>query len=215
MDEHLADLVALLDGEDAGRAILVGHSFGGVVALEAAGRLPDRVAAVVAYEPPYGPLADERTRRAFARVARATANAALDGPAAAARAFMRGVTGRGGWDALPERTRAFLESEGAGAVADAAMDGLEPGRLAGISCPVAILSGSASEPFYRPIADALAARIPGSRRVDLPGCRHTAPITDPAGVAAAFRAAIAGSRGPAVRDPAPPPPSPTPREVPA
>ncbi len=191
MDEHLADLVSLLDAEGSRRAFLVGHSFGGVVALEAAARLPDRVAAVVAYEPPYGPVGDERTQRAFARVARATAEAAAtDGTPAAARAFMNGVAGRGGWDALPERTRAFLEAEGGGAVADAGMVGLDPGGLAGIACPVTILTGAASEPFYAPLADGLVARIPGARRVHLAGLRHTAPITDPAAVAAAVLAAL-------------------------
>ena len=68
IDEHVADLAALLDAERhrAGRS-LVGHSFGGVVALEAAARLPDRVAAVVAYEPPYGAARRRgRSARAFA-----------------------------------------------------------------------------------------------------------------------------------------------------
>ena len=45
------------------------------------------------------------------------------------------------------------------------LTGPRPGRPApGSSRPVAILTGGASEPFYAPIADALAARIPGARR---------------------------------------------------
>jgi O-succinylbenzoic acid--CoA ligase len=204
MAEHLADLAALLDAEGAGRAILLGHSYGGVVALEAAARLPERVAAAVAYEPPYGALADGPTKRAFALVARATAEAAeKGGPPAAARAFMRGVGGADAWEGLPARTRTFLEGEGGGAVADAGMTGLEPAALAAIACPVTILTGSASEPFYAPIADALAARIPGATRVELAGLRHTAPITDPAPISAALRATLGAALGPAFAAPPP------------
>lgn len=191
IDEHLVDLAGLLDGEGIERAVLVGHSFGGALALEAAARLADRVAAVVAYEPPYGPVADEPVRHAFAALARATAGAfATGGPAAAAEAFVDGVGGPGAWKALPERSRAFLAREGAGALADAGLTGLDPDGLARIACPVVILAGTASEPFYGPIADAVVARIPGARRVDLVGLRHTSPITEPAPVAAAVRAAL-------------------------
>ncbi len=204
MDEHVVDLEGLLDAEGVGRAVVLGHSFGGVVALEAAARLPERIAGVVAYEPPYGPLADARTQRAFALVARATADAAARaGAPAAARAFMRGVGGRGAWETLPERSRTFLEEEGGGAVADAGMAGLDPSALAGIACPVTILTGSASDPFYAPIADALAARIPGARRAVLAGLRHTAPITEPSPVAVALREALVAGQAPGLGTPTP------------
>jgi pimeloyl-ACP methyl ester carboxylesterase len=190
--EHVADLAALLDAEGVERAIVVGHSFGGLVALEAAARLPERVAAVVAYEPPYAPLADPAVRPYFAVVARETRDAMeRDGGAGAARAFLERVAGPGTWDAMPERARAFLAAEGGGAVADAGMAGLDPDGLARIGCPVTILTGSASEPFYAPIADRLATRITGARRVELAGLRHTAPITDAARIAHAVRAALA------------------------
>jgi O-succinylbenzoic acid--CoA ligase len=190
--EHVADLGALLDSEGVERAIIVGHSFGGVVALEAAARLPDRVAAVVVYEPPYAPLADPAVQPYFALVARETRDALeRDGRAGAARAFLERVAGPGTWDAMPERARAFLAAEGGGAVADAAMAGLDPDGLARIGCPVTILTGAASEPFYTPIADRLATRITGARRVELAGLRHTAPITDAPRIAQAVRAALA------------------------
>jgi pimeloyl-ACP methyl ester carboxylesterase len=188
---HVADVGALLDHEGVTAAILVGHSFGGVVALEAAARLRGRVMAVVAWEPPYGPLADGGTRAQFTAVALATERAhATGGAAAAAATFLDGVAGDGAWDALPERSRAFLAAQGDGACADAALTGLEAGGLARIDVPVAILTGTASEPFYAPIARAVVARVPGAHLVVLGGLRHTAPISDPEPVAAAILAAL-------------------------
>lgn len=189
---HVADVAALLDAEGVTAAILVGHSFGGVVALEAAARLPGRVRAVVAWEPPYGPLADAGTRAAFAAVGTATERApAAGGAAGAAATFLDGVAGDGAWRALSDRARAFLEAQGDGALADAALDGLEPAGLSRIDAPVTILTGTASEPFYAPIARALVDRIAGARLVSLDGLRHPAPITDPEPVAAAILDAIA------------------------
>jgi lipase len=70
------------------------------------------------------------------------------------------------------------------------MTGLDPDGLERIAAPVTILTGSASEPFYAPVADALAARVPGARRATLDGLTHTSPITQPGVVAAAVRACL-------------------------
>lgn len=191
---HVADVAAVLDAEQCRAAVLMGVSFGGVVALEAAARMPGRTLAVIAYEPPYGPLADADTQRAFAVLAAATERAHRTGGApSAAEAFMRGVAGVGAWDRFPERTRAFLASEGDGAYVDAGLQGLDPSGLDRISVPVTLLTGGASESFYRPIAEALVRRIPGSRHLHLPGLAHAAPITDPATIADAVRAALSAT----------------------
>jgi 3-oxoadipate enol-lactonase len=191
---HVADIAALLEAEEITAAILIGHSFGGVVALEAAARLPGRVCAVIAWEPPFGPLADAETRAGFATLATATGRAHMAGGAAAAAAtFLDGVAGDGAWQALPDRARAFIAAQGDGAYVDAALGGLDPGGLSRIVAPVTILTGTASEPFYGPIARAVVERIPGARLVVLDGLRHTAPITAPEPVAAAILEAIAGA----------------------
>lgn len=188
---HVADLAAVLDAEGHGAAALVGHSFGGVVALEFAARLPGRTLAVVAYEPPYGPVADETTRRWFVALAAATERAGRErGDAGAAEAFLRAVAGDGAWDALSDRARGFLAAEGAGARADVSLLGADPDGLRRIVAPVTLITGDASDPLYAPIADALAARIPGARRARLSGLRHPAPITDPGPIAAAVREAL-------------------------
>jgi pimeloyl-ACP methyl ester carboxylesterase len=198
---HVADVAALLDTEGITAGVLVGHSFGGVVALEVAARVPGRIRAIIAWEPPYGPLADAEIRAAFAAVATATERAfASGGGAAAAAAFLDGVAGDGAWAALPARARAFLAAQGAGAFADAALGGLEPAGLSLIAAPVTVLTGTASEPFYAPIARAVVARIPGARLVSLEGLRHPAPITDPEPVAAAILDAISAA---GITDPTP------------
>ena len=195
---HVADVSALLDAERVAAGILVGHSYGGVVALEAAARLAGRVRAVVAWEPPYGPLADAVTRVAFAAVGTATERAfASGGAVAAAAAFLDGVAGDGTWAALPDRARAFLAAQGDGAFADAALTGLDPDGLSCVAAPVTVLAGTASEPFYAPIARAVVAHIPGARLVTFEGLRHPAPITDPEPVAAAILDAIALAGPPA------------------
>jgi O-succinylbenzoic acid--CoA ligase len=188
---HVADAVAYLDARAIRRTDAVGVSFGGVLALELAARHPGRVDAVVAYEPPYGAVADPPTRAWFERLAGDTATAhRTGGPGRAAETFLRAVAGDAAWDRLPDRARAFLEAEGDGALADAGLTGLDPDGLARIACPVTILTGGASDPFYAPIADALAAGIPGARRATLDGLAHPSPITQPATVAAAARAGL-------------------------
>jgi pimeloyl-ACP methyl ester carboxylesterase len=166
-------------------------SFGGVLALETTARRPNRVEAVVAYEPPYGAVADPETLAWFQRLAADTARAHADtGPGAAAETFLRAVAGDAAWDRLPDRARAFLAREGDGALADSGLTGLDPDGLGHITAPVTILTGGASEPFYAPIADELVRRIPGARCRTLDAATHTSPITEPAPVAAAIRACL-------------------------
>ncbi len=193
---HVDDLLAVLVHLGIDAASLVGLSFGAVLALEAAARHPERVAGVVAWEPPYVPLADEPTRERLARVAAATRAAhQRAGAPAAAETFLRGVAGDAAWERLPDRARAFLAGEGDVALADAGLLGLDPDGLAGIAAPVILVTGSASEPFYAPIARALATRIPGARLAELDGLGHAAPITEPGRVAATFRACLEGVPG--------------------
>jgi O-succinylbenzoic acid--CoA ligase len=178
---HIADIVDVLDGTDTLRTAVFGHSFGALLALELAARHPERVTSVVAYEPPYLPLSDSQHLARLASVHTDVAAAfSSGGPAAATQTFLRAVAGDEYWDRLPASQRAVVEAAGAGALADTSMSGLDPAGLAGISCPVTLVTGGDSDPLYTPIADALSVRIPNSRRIVLPGLRHPAPITDSA-----------------------------------
>lgn len=185
---HVADTVLVLDEAGVDRAVVVGHSFGGVVGLELAARHPERVAALLVWEPPYLVLADDPTRARFAGLAdRLVAAHVAGGAAAAAEIFFTAVNGPGAWDALPAAVRTAVAAVGDGALADASMPDLDPDGLARIRAPTIVATGGRADSIYDPIADALVARIPGSRRVDLPGLEHLAPISDPERIAALVR----------------------------
>ena len=48
------DVIGLMDTLDIPQAVLIGHSVGGVIVSQVAAAFPDRVAAVIVIDPPYG-----------------------------------------------------------------------------------------------------------------------------------------------------------------
>lgn len=156
--DHVADLVAVLDGEPA---VLFGHSYGGVVACAVAAEHPELVTSLVAYEAPmswmdWWPASAGGSTLAVHRE---------HGPAAAAEAFMRRIVGDKTWEGLDDRTRSARRAEGAALVEDLA--GLRnagwpfaPDRIA---APVTIAYGEHSLPHQQRGAIELATTIAASR----------------------------------------------------
>jgi O-succinylbenzoic acid--CoA ligase len=192
---HVADLVAVLDelapaddrSPDAGRrAFVVGHSFGGVVGLELAARQPELVAGLWAFEPPYAPAGPPAVRRVLAALPeRLVAVAERDGIAAAGPAFLAAVAGVDP-ARLSEGTLRRARAEARCALADAALQGLDPAGLRRIAVPVAIVLGGRSRAVYRWIAEGLAAIVPAARLESLPDLDHAGPLRAPDLVAAAI-----------------------------
>ena len=60
-----------------------------------------------------------------------------------------------------------------------------------VAAPVLLMTGGASDPFYTPVADELARRIPAALRDTLDGLAHPGPIVRPDRVAAAVAAFLA------------------------
>lgn len=182
---HIEDLLAVGHAERLGPAYVVGHSYGGCLALELAARRQDSVRAVLAYEPPYGPVASSRAQEHMAAVGRRTLRTAeLDGTAAAALEFMGGVSGAPSVAALTPATRERIGRSGTGAVADATLLGMQPDGLSAITAPAWVVTGTASPPVYAEIAAALCTRIPGAAHRRLHGGGHLAPVVTPDEVAA-------------------------------
>lgn len=174
VDDQVDDLITVLDGRPA---VVVGHSLGGVIALRAAGRAPDLVQSVAAFEAPLW-TSDESTSEAERD--RADAEARSD-PEAAAERFMRRMIGDDAWRALPESTRATRRAEGPALISD-----LEAVRAAAtqqaatpVAVPVIVGYGTRSSERHQASARNLAQRTPGAALVAIDGAGHDAHRTHP------------------------------------
>src|SRR3954447_24107097 len=184
MAAEVADLLAVATSVD-GPLIVVGHSSGAVVVLEAA--LRQRFAGLLLYEPPVA--VDQRIGGAAVLRARA----ALDrgDPHEAMVIHARDIVGAGRFGVLVFRYLPFvgrmLIAHAAGQIADdEALESLGIGidRYAAIDVPVLLLGGERSPAHLRTKLDALAAVLPRAELVVLPKQGHVATVRAPDQVAA-------------------------------
>lgn len=172
LDDHVDDLVHLLDAAGA-RHVLVGHSYGGNVALAVADRRPDLVTAVAVYESPLSWTSWWPSDTA--------GSAALAGdadPADAAERFMRRLVGDERWERLPPSTRAARRAEGVTMVEELADlrrgPAWSPER---IRCPVVAMWGELGAEHHRRAMREVATSVPDGRAVEIAGARHFGPNT--------------------------------------
>ena len=166
-------------------AMLVGHSSGGIVALETALRRPTTLAALALYEPPVAvnaPLGGAALRRARAAIDRGRPGKAM------AIHLVKVVEMPWLTVTLLRLSSAWKDLRGWAAAQiadDEAIAGLGVGvdRYARIATPTLLIGGGRSPAPLRSGLASLARVIPGARRVELPDQAHVANLSAPGEVA--------------------------------
>lgn len=182
----------------AGPVDVIGHSFGGTVALRLAIEHPHLVRSLTLIEPVFFAVAFAdvpglRARHDLAHQPQFQAVAQGD-MTAATRAF-NALWGDADmpWDSLPAQMRAnMVKRYGAIITAGPAVDDdaggmLSSGALGRIAVPTLLLEGAKSPEILGLVNAGLGRRLPRAQRKVLPDCGHMLPITHPAQVAALIR----------------------------
>jgi pimeloyl-ACP methyl ester carboxylesterase len=170
VDDQVEDLVGLVG---ARKVVLIGHSFGGNIALSAAARLGTQVIGVSTYETPLSWMDWWPGTTAGAM---AVASSESD----AAQNFMIRLIGHERWEALPERTREERRREGAALVGElTALRSKAPWNVENITCPVLCGYGSLGMKHHADGARWLAQNLTYGQLVELRDAAHSAPMTHP------------------------------------
>jgi len=168
-----ADLVELLDAHGVQRAHILGHSLGGLVALDLALDHPDRVASLLAVDT----AAATTDQIDLATTEQLADHGRRDGMPAVVAEMIKGLDEADGPPLLsPQAREAMIYTLGAvdpevlTALADELNHYDVVGRLGEITCPTTVVVGS--EDHLRGAADRLAEGIAGAQLVVLDGVGH-------------------------------------------
>jgi pimeloyl-ACP methyl ester carboxylesterase len=203
LTEHADDAASILENHAGGRAVVVGWSIGGVIALELGLRRPELVSGLVLLEPPLHAKRHPRPRMVGA-IAGAQILRRLRGEAAGARCFLdwafRSSSGPSGLARLPSEQRAAALAN-AGAIVRELEHGtgehLRPTDLARIAAPVELLAGRLSDGAFAAAARRIAERVPGAS-LTLVDAAHAAQLDAPDDAVAAVDRVLARAAAPAV-----------------
>lgn len=180
---HAEDLKALLVHLGVGRAHLLGRSMGGDVALEFALTYPESTGALILQD---STLSGHRWSSEFFTSLKVVRQRAAEAGVEGAREL---------WGAHPLFAPARERSELAARLKQSLLeysgwhwvnrdpmrvsDVLTAQRLGEVRVPTLVVVGERDLLDFKAIADALAVRIPGARKVVLPGVGHLANMEDP------------------------------------
>jgi pimeloyl-ACP methyl ester carboxylesterase len=184
--DEAAQAIALIDSSDD-KVHLVGHSYGGGVALNVALARPDRIASMALYEPSAFHLLRQMGGRGaepyaeITSVARHICQGVVTGDyQGAVAAFVDYWNGPGSWNALrPAVQSALIRWAPKGPLDFRALidDPTPAGAYRALNFPVLILRGEHAPAPTRVIAEGLVELLPARRLLDIAGAGHMGPST--------------------------------------
>lgn len=191
--ERLVDRLAA-----AGPVHLVGHSYGGFLALLIALHRPASVRSVAVYEPvSFGVLRSTEDEPALRTLKATDESVPFPDTAEAIEAWLEGFidywNGPGGWRSLPESAQQSFRASARkmiGEVRTLGADRTPHLAYATLSMPVLLLGSEVSTLAAGRVLEILSATIPGARRERIPGATHMGPLTHPAQVNALIAAHV-------------------------
>jgi len=198
--DEAARAIALID-EAEGKVHLVGHSYGGALALHLALARPDRIASLALYEASAFHLlrqigeAGSEALVEIAGIAKHVCRGVVTGDyRGAMTAFVDYWNGPGAWDRLRPAQQAVLVRWAPKAPLDfkALIDEPTPaGAYHALRFPVLILRGERAPAPTRLIAEVLQQLLPQCRLLEVDGAGHMGPLTHADEVSAVFARHIA------------------------
>ncbi len=179
--DEAKQLWPLLEGKQKGSVILLGHSFGGAVALHMARSRPEFFKAVLLFEPVAFHLLKSTEPVLYQQVQLLSQQMLSVAPEQATALFIDYWQGEGYFSRLPELMRQKLTAQVTKVAADFEALSSEPATLAqyaeAIRCPVLMLSGEQSQTSAQRLATLLAEVLPAAEfRPVKTG--HMGPVTD-------------------------------------
>ena len=170
VEGNLDDLAHIMGSQPA---IVIGHSYGGHIALAAAQHFPEQVVGVSTYESPLSWMTwwPHNTAGALG---------VSVGPEHGAEEFMIRMIGQQRWDGLPERTKNERRREGVALVSE--LQSLRQGQpwdLSAIMCPVVCAFGSHAPAHHQRAAHWLQENIRTATLSIIDGAYHGAHMSHP------------------------------------
>ena len=187
--DDVRDLAAVLEQSDRYPAHVIGHSYGGAVAVQLAATRPDLVRSLALHEPPFvgllgaDPATAPEAERTLAELAELKALARGGHPELAARRFVEAFSSEeGAWERLPAAIRSAYVAgapQWAEELDDPAAYAPSPAALGDLLLPVLLTTGDESPALLRRITEALAGALPFATVQRIAECGHAPHLTKP------------------------------------